>query len=125
MEDVLEGIIRNVGISKDSSEISNYISSNYGKDALLWDKIVVYLDLRSRGKNPVISGNFIWLKDKGSNGYRAVIYVLTENQPINVTDLERILAMAKSLHVEVYISIVDKYGDITYYSIDETKLAKG
>ncbi len=125
MEDVLERIIRNVINQKDVSEIVDYISSNLGKDPLLWDKVVVYLDLRLRGKNPVISGDFIWLKDKASNGYKALVYVLTENQPVSLTDLERILTMAKSLHVEVYISIVDKYGDITYYSIDETKLAKG
>jgi len=123
----IDEIIKKFQIDLDIDEIIDYVKKNYDKDRLIWDKIVVYIDLKNKGKRISLSKSqdFIFIEKKNSNEHRSLVYVLTENQPILVSDLEKIIKLSKSLRVDVYLSIVDKYGDITYYNVDETKLTKG
>ncbi|AWR94449.1 ribonuclease BN [Acidianus brierleyi] len=123
----IDEIIKKFQIDLDIDEIIDYVKKNYDKDKLIWDKIVVYIDLKNKGKRISLSKSqdFIFIEKKNSNEHGSLVYVLTENQPILVSDLEKIVKLSKSLRVDVYLSIVDKYGDITYYNVDETKLTKG
>jgi len=91
-----------------------------------WNKLDVYVDLRQRGKvvEDGIDDRTLIIKDKGSGKYKAMIMIIDENEKINFKQILDKLYQSKSMDMELYISIVDKYGDITYYSLSEIKMIK-
>lgn len=90
-----------------------------------WNKLVVYLDLRMRGKRPANSNipNTISLLDKNNKPVTFVM-VTSETRPINLHKLIKLLDLSKSLGINVVLAIVDKYSDVTYYSLEEINLLK-
>ena len=50
--------------------------------------------------------------------------IASETRPINLVRLIKLLDLSKSLGVNVVLAIVDKYGDVTYYSLEEINLLK-
>lgn len=91
-----------------------------------WNKLDVYVDLRQRGRvvEDGIDDKTLIIKDKGSGKYKAMIMIIDENEKINFKQILDKLYQSKSMDMELYISIVDKYGDITYYSLSEIKMIK-
>lgn len=91
-----------------------------------WNKLDVYVDLRQRGRvvEDGIDDRTLIIKDKGSGKYKAMIMIIDENEKINFKQILDKLYQSKSMDMELYISIVDKYGDITYYSLSEIKMIK-
>lgn len=89
-----------------------------------WNKLDVYVDLRQRGRvvEDGIDDRTLIIKDKGK--YKAMIMIIDENEKINFKQILDKLYQSKSMNMELYISIVDKYGDITYYNLSEIKMIK-
>jgi tRNA-intron endonuclease len=90
-----------------------------------WNKLVVYLDLRMRGKRLANSNipNVVSVVDR-SDKPTTFVMIASETRPINLVRLIKLLDLSKSLGVNVVLAIVDKYGDVTYYSLEEINLLK-
>ncbi|MUN28613.1 ribonuclease BN [Sulfuracidifex metallicus] len=114
-EQVFQSIINKKGLNKD--DILN----------LNWDRFVVYVDLRQKGK-VVQSGyndfTLILKEHKGESKNRSLILVVSESSKLKLDNLLEIISRSKSLNLDFFLAIVDKYGDITYYNMSETRLSK-
>ncbi|AWR99453.1 ribonuclease BN [Metallosphaera hakonensis] len=95
------------------------------KDKKGWNKLVVYLDLKLKGKKISISeiGSNITILDRNGK-IESIVLVISENENINMDKIIDILNFSKSMRINVYVAMVDKYGDITYYNLEEISLTK-
>ncbi|MCH1771761.1 MULTISPECIES: ribonuclease BN [Metallosphaera] len=94
-------------------------------DKSAWNKFVVYLDLRTKGKKVSISniGPSLGILDR-NNKLTALVLVISENESINMEKIIDLVKFAKSMRMEIFMALVDKYGDITYYTLEEINLTK-
>lgn len=107
-------------------DINNYIYNKIKFEKnIKWDNIVVYIDLKIRGRNPVKGPvENTWYVSKGSDKLDTIVYVLSENTSINPKDFFEVLELSKRLRMQLVLAIVDMYGDITYYTLSEVSLVK-
>ncbi|MEM1629770.1 MAG: hypothetical protein QXE39_03600 [Saccharolobus sp.] len=91
-----------------------------------WSKIDAYIDLKQRGRVVIngIDDNTLIIKDKENGKYIALVFIIDENEKINFKQILNKLQQSKLMNTELYLSIVDKYGDVTYYSLSEIKMIK-
>ncbi|ABP96404.1 MULTISPECIES: hypothetical protein [Metallosphaera] len=94
-------------------------------DKSAWNKFVVYLDLRTKGKKVSISniGPSLGILDR-NNKLVALVLVISENESIDMEKIIDLVKFAKSMRMEIFMALVDKYGDITYYTLEEINLTK-
>ncbi len=94
-------------------------------DKSAWNKFVVYLDLRTKGKKVSISniGPSLGILDR-NNKLTALVLVISENESINMEKIIDLVKFAKSMRMEIFMALFDKYGDITYYTLEEINLTK-
>ncbi|AWR97243.1 ribonuclease BN [Acidianus sulfidivorans JP7] len=106
----------------------SYISSietEYKDNANIWNLLCVAYDLKLRGKKVRISKIKNLLEITDSKGkVTDIIIIYSENMPLVISDLFKYLDLSKSMRLSVYLAIVDKYGDITYYNLSEVSLTK-
>lgn len=109
-----------------TEQLIQFIQQNIKSNLDVWNKISIIYDLRIRGKRTRLSkiDNAIEIIDQKGNTTDLVI-IYSESSPLSITDLFRYLNLSKSLKVNIYLAIVDKYGDITYYNLSEVSLSKG
>ncbi|EZQ03226.1 MULTISPECIES: hypothetical protein [Acidianus] len=108
-----------------TSQLIDKLIKYYKTDKNIWDEIVVYFDLKNKGKRVRKSKMSKVLEILDSSGkVKSIVFIYMENQPIILDEIFKFLNMAKSLSLDVFLAIVDKYGDITYYSISSLSLAK-
>ncbi len=91
--------------------------------SISWDTLDVYIDLRQRGKI-VEEGNDKTLIIKEKNKKSTLVLIINESDKINFKYILEKLQQARNMNVELVISIVDKYGDVTYYNLSEIKMIK-
>ncbi|AOL16151.1 hypothetical protein BFU36_04830 [Sulfolobus sp. A20] len=92
-------------------------------NSISWDKLDVYIDLRQRGKIVEESDDkTLIIKEK--NKKSTLVLVINENEKINFKYILEKLQQARNMNIELVISIVDKYGDVTYYNLSEIKMTK-
>ncbi|MEM4082494.1 MAG: hypothetical protein QXD91_01930 [Saccharolobus sp.] len=91
-----------------------------------WSKIDAYIDLKQRGRIAIngIDNNTLIIKDKENGKYIALVFIIDENEKINFKQILNKLQQSKLMNTELYLSIVDKYGDVTYYGLSEIKMIK-
>ncbi|MEM0187806.1 MAG: hypothetical protein QW550_00200 [Saccharolobus sp.] len=91
-----------------------------------WSKIDAYIDLKQRGRIAIngIDDNTLIIKDKENGKYIALVFIIDENEKINFKQILNKLQQSKLMNTELYLSIVDKYGDVTYYGLSEIKMIK-
>ncbi len=85
-----------------------------------WVLFEVYLDLRKRGKIPVPGPrrhSILIRRSKGASRYTHYILVLEESRRIGVEELLSFVEESMHNGWEPVVAIVDRYGDITYYSM--------
>jgi tRNA-intron endonuclease len=85
-----------------------------------WVEFEVYLDLRKRGRIPVKGPKehtFLLRRSRRIRQYTHYILVLEENRPISVSSIYSFVEEALKNNWQPLIAIVDRYGDITYYSV--------
>ncbi|TRM73679.1 endonuclease, partial [Sulfolobus sp. B5] len=61
---------------------------------------------------------------KEKNKKSTLVLVINENEKINFKYILEKLQQARNMNIELVISIVDKYGDVTYYNLSEIKMTK-
>lgn len=83
-----------------------------------WPKLVVYRDLRDRGRRVrVIGDNEFIVKDK--YGDLRLVVVLEEGSSISINDVTRWIRKARDNNLIPVLAIVSLQGDLTYYEISE------
>jgi len=85
-----------------------------------WVEFEVYLDLRKRGRIPVKGPRehtFLLRRSKKAKQYTHYILVLEENRPVKIAAIYSFVEEALKNSWQPLIAIVDRYGDITYYSV--------
>jgi len=92
-------------------------------DKLAWAKYLIYRDLRERGY--VVKSGFgprllFRLYERGEYGKKAakyLIYGVLEGSPVKFSALEEALRMAQSSKKELVLAVVDRRGEVVYYSL--------
>jgi len=88
-----------------------------------WVRYLIYRDLRSRGyvvREGFGSGIDFRVYKRGEYGKAAADYLILgikEGQPILVEDLARILTQVQSLKKSLTLSVLNRRGEIVYYSL--------
>ncbi|WP_425358428.1 endonuclease [Desulfurococcus mucosus] len=104
------------------SSLEELMREAYGcfKD-FFWPQLLVYKDLRDRGRRVrvVDQGRFL-VKDK-SGGLR-LVYVLEEKKLISIDSIVKEAENARDNSLQLVLAIVSLQGDITYYEAGEVAL---
>ncbi len=88
-----------------------------------WPKLVVYKDLRDRGRRVrVLKDNEFLVKDK--YGDLRLVVVLEEGRNIDVDELTRWISKARDNNLIPVLAIVSLQGDLTYYEISSINLRR-
>lgn len=85
-------------------------------DKMFWPKLLVYQDLRDRGRRVKVLGEDRFLvKDK--SGDLRIVVVLEEGGLKSVSSILDDLAKSIDLNLDVVYAIVSLQGDLTYYEV--------
>jgi len=96
------------------------ISIALKRSAYAWVLFEVYYDLRKRGKIPVPGPrphSLLVRRSKKALRYSHYILVLEESRKLPIEELFSFVEEAMHNQWEPIVAIVDRYGDITYYSM--------
>jgi len=93
------------------------------KDPEIWTKYLVYRDLRDRGY--VVREGFGFgidfrVYDRGEYGKKAAKYIvfgINEGAPVPISKIAQILSYVKSLKRELILAVIDRRGEVVYYSV--------
>ncbi|MDQ1279309.1 MAG: tRNA-intron endonuclease, archaea type [Thermoproteota archaeon] len=100
-------------------------------DSEAWTKYLIYRDLRSRGyvvREGVGWGINFRVYERGAYGEHAAKYIIqaiVEGAPVPVEKLEETLRLARNNKKEVIVAVMDRRGEIVYYSLDQLNLHRG
>lgn len=98
------------------------------KDESVWSKYLVYRDLRSRGyvvKHGFGQGIDFRVYERGTYGKEAAKFLICsvfEGEPIPVKNLTSILESARSMKKEIIIGVIERRGEVVYYSLSKFNL---
>ena len=102
---------------------------NYGlTDENTWARYLAYRDLRSRGyvvREGFGAGVDFRVYDRGDYSKDTAKYLIVsvqEGKPISVQDLTNALTQSLSLKKELVLAVMNRRGEIVYYSISELSL---
>jgi len=87
-----------------------------------WIKYLVYSDLRKRGyivKRGFSRGLDFMIKRRGAKVFEYLVSIVREGERIDFKALSGILEKALRVGKELIISIVDKEGNISYYTLSK------
>jgi tRNA-intron endonuclease len=99
------------------------------RDEDAWIRYVIYRDLRSRGyfvREGFGFGADFRVYKRGEYGKSPAAYLVLgvrEGQPIMVEELARILTRVQSLKKSLILSVINRRGEIVYYSVSRLSLA--
>jgi len=97
-------------------------------DENAWIKYLTYRDLRSRGyvvREGFGSGVEFRVYERGDYGKNTAKYLVLsvqEGKPISVEDLTRVMAQSQSLKKELILTVMNRRGEIVYYSVSQLTL---
>lgn len=94
----------------------------------LWTKYLIYRDLRSRGY--VVREGFglgvdFRLYSRGTYGEKAakfLVYAICEGTPTPIKKLQKILFTAQNMKKQLIVAVMDRRGEIVYYSLTQLSL---
>lgn len=98
------------------------------KDANIWDKFLIYSDLRKRGltvKPGFRSLEFRVYRRGAVVGQEAAKYIIDgvrEGADINISELSDIVREARSSRKELILAVIDGQGEVTYYEVSQITL---
>jgi len=96
------------------------------KDA--WVKYLIYRDLRSRGyvaREGFGLGIDFRVYERGEYGKETAKYLISgiqEGQPVSVEELARALRYVQSLKKRLVLAVINRRGEVVYYSISQLTL---
>ncbi len=93
------------------------------KEPDAWTKYIIYKDLRNRGY--VVRDGFGFgfdfrVYDRGEYGKKPakyVVYGVQEGTPLPIEKLKRILRFTQSIKRELVLGVIDRSGEMVYYSV--------
>jgi tRNA-intron endonuclease len=97
-------------------------------DENAWTRYLAYRDLRSRGyvvREGFGSGVDFRVYDRGDYSKDTAKYLIVsvqEGKPISIEDLTNALTQSLSLKKELVLAVMNRRGEIVYYSISELSL---
>jgi tRNA-intron endonuclease len=110
----------------DFAGLSKYFSE---KMPDLWIKYLVYRDLRTRGyivRKGIGDGIeyrvFKRGAKKGEDEAKYLISIVIEGKPVELRALDKITKYSVSSRKKLVLAVVDRLGEITYYSLDQYNL---
>jgi len=87
-----------------------------------WVKFTVYSDLRKRGfivKRGFSGGIDLVMKRRGSKAMEFAVSIVREGERVDFRDLSERLERALRMGKELVISIVDREGNVSYYTLSK------
>jgi len=97
-------------------------------DSEVWTKYLIYRDLRSRGyvvREGVGWGINFRAYERGAYGEKAakfIVFAICEGNPIPVDRLREALMMAQNMKKEIIVAVMDRRGEMVYYSLSQLDL---
>jgi len=97
-------------------------------DENAWVKYLIYRDLRSRGyvaREGFGLGIDFRVYERGEYGKETAKYLILgiqEGQPVSVEDLARALRHVQSLKKKLVLAVINRRGEVVYYSISQLTL---
>ena len=97
-------------------------------DPETWTKYLIYRDLRSRGyvvREGVGWGINFRAYERGTYGEKTakfIVFAICEGDPIPVDRLREALMMAQNMKKEIIVAVMDRRGEIVYYSLSQLNL---
>lgn len=95
----------------------------------LWLKYIVYRDLRTRGYivRRGMGDGIDWRvykrgAKKGLDEAKYLIFTVVEGKPLELRVLDKITKYSISSRKKLVLAVVDRLGEITYYSVDQYNL---
>ena len=96
-------------------------------DKRTWAMYLIYRDLRERGY--VVRGGFgpgltfrLYARGEfGKKPARYIVYGILEGVPVQINGLEEALKMAQSYKKELILAVIDRRGEVVYYSVSSWK----
>lgn len=93
-----------------------------------WIKYLTYRDLRSRGyvvREGFGSGVDFRVYERGDYGKDTAKYLVLsvqEGKPVSVEDLTHVMTQSQSLKKELILTVMNRRGEIVYYSVSQLTL---
>ncbi|MGQ9679472.1 MAG: hypothetical protein ACUVV4_01680 [Candidatus Bathyarchaeia archaeon] len=100
------------------------------KDSLVWTRYIIYRDLRSRGfvVREIVGDDVCFhVYERGSYGKkppRYLVYAISEGIPESFRHLYEVLESAKRDNRILRIAVIDRRGEIVYYTLSEIDFEK-
>lgn len=111
--------------SREKMVFRNLLWKFSAEDPVIWTRYIVYRDLRSRGfvarKGPGLGVDFL-VYERGSYGKktpRYLVYTIWEGSQEPVEHLGEILDVAEKTDKILRLAVVDRRGEIVYYTLSE------
>jgi tRNA-intron endonuclease len=118
-------------IDEDEKKILSFqeiLSRELAKDDLLWTKYIIYRDIRGRGfvvKTSTDKGTTFLVYERGTYSKKPPCYeihTIYEGMNETIGDLEQVLQSTKKTDRSLKIAVIDRRGEVVYYSLDEGDL---
>ncbi|MGD8545985.1 MAG: tRNA-intron lyase [Candidatus Bathyarchaeota archaeon] len=123
-----KGVLKVKNEEGEEANFQTILRLNESVDEDAWVKYLIFRDLRSRGY--VVRGGFGWgvdfrVYERGKYGEETARYLILsmlEGKPIPLEDLIRVLRQSQTLKKELVLAVMNRRGEIVYYSISELTL---
>ena len=93
----------------------------------LWTRFIVFKDLRTRGFIIKIDEDRFKVYERGADRKKKpnyLIHIFSEGKPQKLNDFLEELSQTESYGYEMKVAVVDRRGELVYYSVKETTLEK-
>ncbi|MEM1642995.1 MAG: endonuclease, partial [Desulfurococcaceae archaeon] len=90
---------------------------------MFWPRLIVYTDLRDRGRLLKPIGENAYLVKHKDNTLKLLL-VMEEKMPVGIKDVMEQVEKAKKNNLSLIMAIVSLQGDLTYYEVSDVELSK-
>jgi tRNA-intron endonuclease len=105
--------------------LSQLVDEFKASDEIVWTKYLIYQDLRRRGY--VVRDGFGYgvdfrVYERGGFGDQAAKYIaygILEGTPTPIETIREVLRFAQNMKRELILAVVDRRGEVVYYSISQ------
>jgi len=105
--------------------LSQLVDKFKASDEIVWTKYLIYQDLRRRGY--VVRDGFGYgvdfrVYERGGFGDQAakyIVYGISEGTPTPIETIREVLRFAQNMKRELILAVVDRRGEVVYYSISQ------
>ena len=127
---LIEGRVKVVEYSSGVEVSFNFLLNRFRDvDPEIWTKFLIFRDLRSRGY--VVKDGFGWdidfrVYERGTfleKAAKYIVYAISEGVPVMMSRIGEVLRLTHGMKRELIVAVVDRRGEIVYYSLEEFNLS--